>query len=91
MEADQEFTNESNNQNDDPVMGKISSNLIRAERFGEQTGILSTEKFSGFGKTHNDPAYRLKLLAKKHYDVNDTMGFLSITITNWTPSQIERC
>ena len=52
-------------------MGKISSNLIRAKRFGEQTGILSTEKFSGFGKKHNDPTYRLKLLAKKHYNVND--------------------
>ena len=45
-------------------MGKISSNLIRAKRFGEQTGILSTEKFSGFGKKHNDPTYRLKLIAK---------------------------
>ena len=61
-------------------MGKISSNLIRAKRFGEQTGILSSEKFSGFGKKHNDtrgtsaasdPTYRLKLIAKKHYNVND--------------------
>ena len=48
--ADQEFINEANNQNDDPVMGKISANLIRAKRLGEQTGILSSEKFSGFGK-----------------------------------------
>ena len=52
-------------------MGKISSNLIRAKRFGEQTGILSTEKFSGYGKKHNAPAYRLKVLAKKHYNVKD--------------------
>ena len=65
--ADQEFINEANNQNDDPVMGKISANLIRAKRLGEQTGILSTEKFSGFGKKHSDPTYRLKMIAKKHY------------------------
>ena len=64
--VDQEFINESNNQNDDPVMGKISANLIRAKRLGEQTGILSSETFSGFGKKHNDPTYRLKLLARKH-------------------------
>ena len=51
-------------------MGKISANLIRAKRFGEQmTG--ATEKFSGFGKKHNDPTYRLKVLAKKHYNAND--------------------
>ena len=49
----------------------MSANLIRARRLGEQTGILSTEKFSGFGKIHNDPTCRLKLLAKKHYNVND--------------------
>ena len=66
MEADQEFTDESNNQNDDPVIGKISANLIRAKRLGEQTGILATEKFSRFGKKHNDPTCRLKLLAGKH-------------------------
>ena len=47
-------------------MGKISANLIRAKRLGEQTGILSTDKSSGFGKKHNDPTYRLKLLARKH-------------------------
>ena len=41
--ADQEFINESNNQNDDPVMDKMSANLIRAKRLGEQTGILSSE------------------------------------------------
>ena len=52
-------------------MGKITANLIRAKQVGEQTGILSTEKFSGFGKKHNDPTYRLKLLAKNHYNVND--------------------
>ena len=69
--ADQEFIDESNNQNDDPVMGKISSNLIRAKRLGEQTGILSTEKFSGFGKKHTDPTYRLKLLARKHKYIDD--------------------
>ena len=49
--ADEEFIDESNNQNDDPVIGKISANLIRAKRLGEQTGILSSEKISGFGKT----------------------------------------
>ena len=44
-------------------MGKISANLIRAKQFGEQmTG--ATEKFAGFGKKHNDPTYRLKVLAK---------------------------
>ena len=61
--ADQEFIDEANNQNDDRVMGKISASLIRAKRFEEQmTG--ATEKFSGFGEKHNDPIYRLKVLAK---------------------------
>ena len=71
--ADQEFINEANNQNDDPVMGKISANSIRAKRLGKQTGILSSETFSGFGKKHNDTTYRLKLLARKHKytDINN--------------------
>ena len=40
---------------------------------GEQTGILSSETFSGFGNKHNDPTYRLKLLARKHKytDINN--------------------
>ena len=52
---------------------KYQQILIRARRFGEQTGILSTEKFSGFGKKHNDPTYRLKLLARihKYTDINN--------------------
>ena len=69
---DEEFINEAQNQNDDPIMGKISAKLIQAKRYAEQNGY-PTEKFSGFGKKkHIDPMHRLKMMVIKNYKNIDT-------------------
>ena len=65
--ADDEFIRDSNNQMDDPIIGKISSKLIQMKKIGEQTGILDSKKYSGMGiKKNGDPIHRLRLVASKH-------------------------
>ena len=69
--ADDVFIDKARNSRDDPITGKISSRLIQAKKGLEQTGIMDTKTFSGFGaeEENNDPVARLRALAKKEYKV----------------------
>ena len=65
--ADDVFINKAQNSRDDPIMGKISSRLISTKKGLEQSGLMDTKTFSGFGVEEeiNDPVARLRDLAKK--------------------------
>ena len=60
-EADDKYINEASKEG---LRGKLAAALIKLKKKGEQMGLPS-KTFSGFGKSR-DPAYRLKLKARKY-------------------------
>ena len=67
--ADDLFIKRAQQQSDDPIMGNVSSKLIRAKETAEKAGLMDTRTFSGFGST--DPTARLKALVEEKYIDND--------------------
>ena len=77
------------NRAEDPKVADIASNLIRLKKLGEQTGLLDSRKFSGFGKKPrinivdeaSDPVHRLRQLAikqNKKYEPKQQQGGFAI-------------
>ena len=66
--ADDIFINEAKNSRDDPIVGRIASNLIDKKEKLEKAGILDTKKFSGIGiNESHDPTLKLKQLINEKY------------------------
>ena len=60
----------------DPLMAPIASNLIKMKSKLEQIHVLPTQQFSGFGIpkidiTNQDPALKLRILAKKYNKIHN--------------------
>ena len=77
--ADAEFVRDASSKQAreaDPLMAPIASNLIKMKSKLEQIHVLPTQQFSGFGIpkidiTNQDPAYKLRLLAKKYNKIHN--------------------
>ena len=70
--ADDEFVDEAEGQDDDPVMGFATAKMIRGKEMAEKAGLLPTTTFEGFGEGEQedeeddvDPTKRLKKKIKK--------------------------
>ena len=69
--ADDAFIEKARNSRNDPVMGKIASKLIATKKGLEQSGLIDTKQFSGFGVAEeeeiNDPVARLRNLVQSEH------------------------
>ena len=69
--ADDVFIDKAKNSRDDPIMGAVSSKLIAGKKKLEESGLLNTTQFSGFGASEeeeiSDPVARLRNLVEQEY------------------------
>ena len=74
--ADTQFINEMNNDNIEP-MAPIAGKLISIKKGLEESGLMSTKTFSGFGankevqEEKSDPVMRLRQIVQKEYKNNN--------------------
>ena len=69
--SDSIFIDKAKNSRDDPIMGAVSSKLIAGKKKLEESGLLNTTQFSGFGtheeEENSDPVARLRNLVEQEY------------------------
>ena len=73
--SDDIFINKAKNSQNDPIIGNIASKLISTKKHLEQTGLMDTKRFSGFGikeiSENNDPVSRLRSLVQEKYSIEE--------------------
>ena len=68
--SDDIFINKAKNSRNDPVMGNIASNLIATKKGLEESGLMDTKVFSGFGEG-SDPVSKLRKIVEEQYKINE--------------------